>query len=192
MQFHCRVCGICFHQTLINLVSDYVLHSEITLWDSPHTTEWPFTARMMINSPNKQLPSKLSSDKCDFLRCWQSYKMFIFYKSNNHINKAVLRNFRTSIWVTVLVIIWPFSHLHFLVFSLSGHYQKSVGHALNKLKWQACSSASICAYTHTGRNSCFIEINWLDFLHNSQSSWVEVNTYFFHTFWGWYMFVGVT
>lgn len=61
LQYHCRVWGICFHQTLINLVSDYVLHGEISLWDSPHNRVAIYSS-MMINSPNKQLPSRLCSD----------------------------------------------------------------------------------------------------------------------------------
>lgn len=55
--------GICFHQTLINLVSVYVLRGEITHWDSPHNGVAIYSS-MMINSPNKQLPYRLGSDNC--------------------------------------------------------------------------------------------------------------------------------
>lgn len=63
LQYNCRARGICFHQTLINLVSDYVLHGEITLRDSPHNRVVIYSS-MMINSPNKHLPSGLCSDDC--------------------------------------------------------------------------------------------------------------------------------
>lgn len=43
VQFRRRVWGICFHQTLINLVSDYVLRGEM-LSEIFTLTEWPFTA----------------------------------------------------------------------------------------------------------------------------------------------------
>lgn len=82
VQYHCCVWGICFHQTLINLVSDYVLHGQITLRDSRLHNRVAICSSMMINGPNKKMPSRLSSDNRDAigsLRCRRKHEACPIY-----------------------------------------------------------------------------------------------------------------
>lgn len=80
VQYQCRVWSICFYQSLINLVADYVLHGEITLWDFPHITEWPFTTQWWLTAQTNGRPP-----------CWAQTTMTPLWTSGAVQNKTCMQ-----------------------------------------------------------------------------------------------------
>ena len=95
VQHHCRVWGICFHQTLINLVSDLCP----AWWDnslrfSSHTTEWPFTAWWWLTVQTNSCPPG-----------WAQTTVTAMWSSGAGENKSYTgRYFYISGWERILIL----------------------------------------------------------------------------------------
>lgn len=80
MRWCCHVWGICFHQTLINLAADYVLHGEISLRDFPCTIERPLAAEWWLTVQTNSWPP--TSDSLDSILIFRYGKQICTFNIN--------------------------------------------------------------------------------------------------------------
>lgn len=80
MRWCCHVWGICFHQTLINLAADYVLHGEISLRDFPCMIERPLAAQWWLTVQTNSWPP--TSDRLDSILIFRYGKQICTFKIN--------------------------------------------------------------------------------------------------------------
>lgn len=80
MRCRCHVWGICFHQTLINLEADYVLHGEISLQDFPRTIDRPLAAQRWLTVQTNGWPP--GSEKLDSILIFRCGKQICTFEIN--------------------------------------------------------------------------------------------------------------